>query len=200
MKKQMIIMVIVVCLMIGFLSGCTEQENATEMNANFEYSPSTNIYKNMDITFTNKSTGENIISWDWDFGDGTKSSTENPIHQYSETGEYAVTLKILDSNGVNSTISKKVDVVAKPPTASFMHPTEEIYVDSELNFVDTSTPGDADIVSWLWEFSDGDSATTRNITHVFRTEAMHTAKLTVTDADGLTGSHTVGMSVAFKRI
>lgn len=198
MKKQIIISVIGVCLVLCFLSGCTE-EATVEPSANFEYTPSTNIYKNADVTFTNKSTGANIISWEWNFGDGTTSVTENPIHQFSETGAYTVTLKILDSNGENSTKSQMITVEPRPPTASFSHPTSGIYVDNDLFFNDTSIPGDANITSWAWAFDDGSSATTRNSTHAFRTEGMHTVTLTVTDEDGLTDSHTVKMSVAIKR-
>ena len=43
------------------------------------------------IQFTNLSTSAR--SWEWDFGDGTKSSEKDPIHFYSKSGVYHVSLK-----------------------------------------------------------------------------------------------------------
>lgn len=40
-----------------------------------------------------------IASYLWDFGDGSTSTESNPIHQYNETGNYTVTLTIIDTNG-----------------------------------------------------------------------------------------------------
>ncbi|MGE0076994.1 MAG: PKD domain-containing protein [Bacteroidales bacterium] len=41
-----------------------------------------------------------ITSWSWDFGDGTSSTEENPMHCYSDAGTYNVSLTI--SNGANT--------------------------------------------------------------------------------------------------
>ncbi len=43
------------------------------------------------VQFTDTSTGY-FISWLWDFGDGNTSTSQNPIHTYSEIGSYSVTL------------------------------------------------------------------------------------------------------------
>lgn len=45
------------------------------------------------VTFINESTG-NITKWHWDFGDGTSSSEQSPVHQYKEAGKYVVVLDI----------------------------------------------------------------------------------------------------------
>lgn len=39
------------------------------------------------------------LSFSWDFGDGSKSSQENPTHTYATSGSYTVCLTITDSNG-----------------------------------------------------------------------------------------------------
>lgn len=51
------------------------------------------------IQFTDSSTVQPIYAWDWDFGDGNTSSEQNPIHDYEEAGEYAVTLTVSTSAG-----------------------------------------------------------------------------------------------------
>lgn len=45
------------------------------------------------VAFRDRSYG-NIVSWRWDFGDGTTSSERHPIHQYEKGGEFIVTLHI----------------------------------------------------------------------------------------------------------
>ncbi|HXA01580.1 MAG TPA: PKD domain-containing protein, partial [Cytophagaceae bacterium] len=40
------------------------------------------------------------IKWQWDFGDGSFSSEQNPIHKYAGTGPYTVTLKVSDDSPV----------------------------------------------------------------------------------------------------
>jgi serine protease len=46
------------------------------------------------VNFCDGSTGQ-ITSWDWDFGDGsTHSSAQNPAHEYTDVGDYTVTLTV----------------------------------------------------------------------------------------------------------
>ncbi|MGQ0827182.1 MAG: PKD domain-containing protein [Bacteroidota bacterium] len=49
------------------------------------------------ITFTDQSTG--IISqWNWNFGDGTTSTLQNPSHTFTSSGTYIVTLTVSATN------------------------------------------------------------------------------------------------------
>ncbi len=64
-----------------------------------------------EIAFIDESEGE-INSWNWDFGDGSTSSEQNPIHQYKEAGKYVVILKIRGPKG-ESKFSKVWDVAVK---------------------------------------------------------------------------------------
>jgi subtilisin family serine protease/subtilisin-like proprotein convertase family protein len=73
--------------------------------AAFEYSA-----ENLNVTFTDTSTDVNgdIVSWAWDFGDGTSASVQNPTHTYAATGVYDVTLMVTDAEG--NTNSKTLSV------------------------------------------------------------------------------------------
>lgn len=51
------------------------------------------------VVFEDKSHGQ-ITSWHWDFGDGTTSTEQNPIHTYQEDGvHYTVTLTVSGPEG-----------------------------------------------------------------------------------------------------
>jgi len=39
----------------------------------------------------------------WDFGDGAKSSEQNPLHTYDKVGEYTATLTVTDQKGNKGT-------------------------------------------------------------------------------------------------
>jgi len=53
---------------------------------------------------------EDIISWQWDFGDGSISSKQNPEHIYSNIGTYNITLTIEDENGDMDSYVKQIKI------------------------------------------------------------------------------------------
>jgi hypothetical protein len=63
------------------------------------------------VAFIDQSEGK-INSWKWDFGDGTTSEEQNPIHQYKEAGKYVVVLWVYGPAG-KSRHSKIWDVAIK---------------------------------------------------------------------------------------
>lgn len=52
----------------------------------------TNAIVNQSIQFTDQSTSS--TAWFWDFGDGTTSTEQNPVHVYALPGTYTVTLTV----------------------------------------------------------------------------------------------------------
>jgi hypothetical protein len=49
------------------------------------------------ITFTNESTGTVPLSFQWSFGDGATSTATHPVHAYTATGTFAITLTVTDA-------------------------------------------------------------------------------------------------------
>ena len=45
------------------------------------------------VSFKDMSYGK-VDSWHWDFGDGTTSTEQNPMHAYARAGEFTVILDI----------------------------------------------------------------------------------------------------------
>lgn len=62
-----------------------------------------------DITFNNSSS--NAVSYSWSFGDNTTSSTdENPVHTYTRTGDFTVTLTATSETGDEALSTSTVTV------------------------------------------------------------------------------------------
>ena len=67
--------------------------------------------------------------------------------------------------------------------ASFEYSPSSPFVNHAVSFTDTST---GDIVSWSWDFGDGETSQIQNPTHTYTAEGSYTVKLTVTDSSGAT--------------
>ncbi|GGB84938.1 hypothetical protein GCM10007424_26250 [Flavobacterium suaedae] len=63
------------------------------------------------VNLSNTNGGTALMSYYWDFGDGTTSSEFEPSHQYMNTGGYEVTLTVTNLCNCTSTYSMKVEVV-----------------------------------------------------------------------------------------
>ena len=71
------------------------------------------------VTFTDASTG-GPTAWSWDFGDGTSSTAQNPVHTYAAAGSYSVSLTVTNSGGSNSlTKPSYIGVATPPPPTSY---------------------------------------------------------------------------------
>lgn len=85
------------------------------------------------VVFTNNSTG-NIQSYEWDFGDGTKTTTTwEPSHTYTSDGSYTVKLTINSPTGSKS-ITDKVIVTQEEKSVDFT-----INPDPGTSFIDENT-------------------------------------------------------------
>lgn len=69
--------------------------------AGFSFSDSMTC--NLPIQFTDSSLYF-PTSWFWDFGDGTYSTLQSPLHHYSQSGIYSIKLTVSNPHGVDSVI------------------------------------------------------------------------------------------------
>ena len=84
------------------------------MISHFDTGPSPNASP-LAVSFTSVSTGT-PTQWLWDFGDGTTSTEQNPVHIYPTLGNYMVTLTVWDGNCEN-VLSEMVSVPAASESA-----------------------------------------------------------------------------------
>lgn len=81
----------------------TGGNNGTEIIAAF-CTTKTSISPGSFVKFTDQSTNS-PVSWFWNFGDGSTSDTQNPLHQYSAAGIYTIMLITANSAG-SDTLTK----------------------------------------------------------------------------------------------
>ncbi|HBS87422.1 MAG: hypothetical protein A2W91_13715 [Bacteroidetes bacterium GWF2_38_335] len=95
------------------------------------------------VTFTDNSVFS-PDTWTWDFGDGTTSDVESPLHVYSENGVYTVKLVVENAAGADS-ITKYSYVTVNRPDAPFVNGDE--VCPGEMAFL-SATSGSAGLLSW----------------------------------------------------
>ena len=99
-------------------------------------------------TFINQSTNDNGSSWD--FGDGSDSNQNNPVHVYAADGVYTVTLISLGICG-NDTSTSQV-TIQTPPQAGFSYQATGDCVPMSVTFTNQSSPN---ATSFAWSFPGG---------------------------------------------
>ncbi|WP_245921488.1 trypsin-like serine protease [Bowmanella denitrificans] len=63
------------------------------------------------VSFTDQSSDDNaVVSYAWEFGDGTTSSLQSPVHAYAAAGTYQVRLSVSDAQGLSHSTSKTITV------------------------------------------------------------------------------------------
>jgi gliding motility-associated-like protein len=122
-----------------------------------------------------------IIGWQWDFGDGGTSSAQNPVHAYTAgPGNYLITLIVTDANGCADTTLLPLTVPVRPQ-AYFVALDSLGCAPFPVTFVADSV----DIISWSWNFGDGNTANTGPVvTHLYPNRGRYTVSLIIEDIYG----------------
>ncbi len=101
------------------------------------------------VSFTDLSLGT-PDTWLWDFGDGTTSSEQNPIHSWNAPGTYQVCLSISnDSTLCYDTICESINLVDTQCHAEYSYLQTG---NKTLSFTNLST---GMIDQFIWDFGDG---------------------------------------------
>jgi PKD repeat protein len=157
--------------------------------AAFTSSPSVSTGDNANFDASGSSDADGTIAgYHWEFGDGQSLDTTTPVaaHVYSTAGSKSVTLTVTDNNGSTNTVTHTLMVTDRPPTASFTAPATVGAGQAASFDASASSDPDGTIVTYHWEFGDGQSqdSSSPTITHSYRAPGSMTVTLTVTDNSG----------------
>ncbi|MEI9955526.1 MAG: PKD domain-containing protein [Ferruginibacter sp.] len=167
--------------------GChdTAYKSITVLNkpvASFTAVNTTSCKAPLTVSFTNTSTG--AATYNWDFGDGNSSTVKSPTHTYTTTGTFSVTLIVTNANGCSDTLKKPELVKIQPPLIVINNLPVKDCAPLKWTFSSTATSIDP-IVSYQWDFGDGNTSTLPNPTHIF-SAGSYTIQLVITTAGGCT--------------
>ncbi|MCQ8894565.1 MAG: PQQ-binding-like beta-propeller repeat protein, partial [Methanolinea sp.] len=137
----------------------------------FTASPASGPYP-LTVTFTDTSTGD-ITGWHWDFGDGSSSTLQNPVHTYRSPGIYPVNLTVTGPAGTRSLVVPDSVRV----TFDFSGTPRSGQPPLTITFTDTLP---ADTTGRNWDFGDGQTGTGQNPVHTYTAPGSFTVTLNAT--------------------
>ena len=134
------------------------------------------------VKFIDTSTN-NPNRWEWNFGDESTSTEQNPVHTFRGEGTYHVTLVATNAGGSSDVRSMDINVnsVLTPPVANFAADKTEGTTPLTVKFTDKSTNSPT---GWAWNFGDGSTSTAQSPEHTFNGAGTYTVTLVATNADG----------------
>ena len=152
-------------------------------NANFTY---TSVCKGTPTQFTSTSTtnptGQQIQSYQWNFGDGQTSTGQNVTHTYAQAGNYQVTHTVSTGNGhcIDQKI-QSVPVYAAPIASASATPNTVIYGGTSTLTASAGTQGS---FNFHWEPADMVVNANAQTTQTVPLQATQTYTVTVTNPQG----------------
>jgi parallel beta-helix repeat protein len=141
-----------------------------------------------DASNCNDPDGE-IIFYKWGFGYETSVINEVfPTHSFKSEGTYEVNLVVIDDNGSSNTsvITVKIEGDYNLPPLAEANGHYSGITGQSIYFIGSGSedPNTGDILTYHWNFGDGETSTVQNPTHQYSTAGNHTVTLTVTDQNG----------------
>ena len=150
------------------------------------------------VSFASTVTGGNSpFTYNWNFGDGSSSTDQNPSHTFELASTYSVTVTVTDVDGdvASDTVEVAVADDALPVATASASPISGV-APLAVSFFGDATGGDAPL-SYEWTFGDGTpSRPTRTPPTPTRPGGTFTATLIVRDDDGDSDSETVTIEVS----
>ena len=132
----------------------------------------------------NTSTSTKIDSYNWYFGDGNTSTSQNPVFTYRPDGTYSVSLTLVNATLGNLTITKDNYIVVSsltPITGDFVAFTARNGTTPlSVGFVVNITGSLAD--SWYWAFGESNTSTQQNPVFTYRPWGCWTVAVTAVNA------------------
>ncbi len=148
------------------------------------------------ISFTGSQTdpGLDTFTYLWDFGDGEVSTQKDPDHIFADDGVYTVTLTVMDDEGGANSTATTATISNLDPVAYIGGPYSG-NEGSAVNFYGDHSDSPVDIITYLWDFGDGNTSTLQNPMHTFAGDNVYVVTLTVMDDDGGVGLTTTTATI-----
>lgn len=145
-----------------------------------------------EVFFTNNS--NQAVSYEWHFGDGSTANTPNPIHNYSDSGTYSVSVFLTDTNGC-TTFQYLPDAITifNSPIVNFVSVDSIVCVNTPANIQVSVSP----ITTYTLFYGDGSTTTSSNTatSYSYSSQGNYELILTGTSPDGCVATDTANIEV-----
>ncbi len=147
--------------------------------------------------------GDDILTYTWDFGDGSDPVSGQDLtqvsHTYLDVDTYTLTLTVRDEDGGEASVSRTVNVGNDAPTISTLE--GDVNGDEGDTFVFSASASDPGLETlvYTWTFDDGSDPVSgqdlTEVSHVYVDEGVYELTLTVEDPGGLTATASLEVAV-----
>jgi gliding motility-associated-like protein len=175
------------------VTGCQVVLNASteiiSLNPNINYVSCDTVW----FTGGNLTDIADIVTWNWNFGDGQTGFGINPFHVYNGQGPFNVQLIITTSTGCSASTTKNVKVIAKPVAKIYPVPTCAGISGKICEQSEKVIPG---VTTYLWNFGDGTFSSIPDPTKIYDSPGTYTILLTLMNGPYCKDIATVEMEIA----
>lgn len=147
-----------------------------------------NACQDAEVIYNDQSTTtSDTLNYQWSFGDGNTSTEQTPGNTYTQDGNYSVELVVRTEDGCADTLEKSIEIYPLPSADfSFVHKGFGQY---------DFSPDNTDLLSYHWDFGDGDTSIEASPYHEYATEETFDVTLSTTDSNGCSSEKTLQVSV-----
>ena len=185
-----------VCLTINTGGGCSDTYCDT-INISCIAPPSCSSFFQYtlglcpEVLFFDGSTSSpgSVVSWQWDFGDGSTSNSQNPSHTYTANGLYLTCLTISTTDGCTDTYCDTINVSCIAPPSCNADFQYTLGACPTVSHFDASTASPGSVASWSWDFGDGTTSNSQNPSHTYGANGSYVTCLTITTTDSCSSTH-----------
>ncbi|HMP21245.1 MAG TPA: PKD domain-containing protein [Ferruginibacter sp.] len=130
--------------------------------------------------FTNLSTGNGKLSYQWHFGDTATSLAKQQAYRYADGGTYAVRLKVTNDFGCSDSVSNTVKLPLLVSADFVADKTNFCTAPATVNFSNKHIDGNV----YLWSFGNKSTGESANPKHTYTDTGRYTVKLIVANMNG----------------
>lgn len=114
------------------------------------------FFKDSSLTYSNIA-----VQWNWNFGDGSTSTSQNVFKKYANFGDYNVSLRTITDIGC---FDDTMNIISRDPipVAAFNYNGFYCLNNNNVHFENESTISPGAIAGWLWDFGDGTTDSLEN--------------------------------------
>lgn len=124
---------------------------------------------------------EPIVSWHWEFGDGTTSANQNPQHTYTTMGVYTVSLTVTTACGsqYSDTFEHPLNVYCTFPDNRFTTDVTEGYAPLTVHVTDDSEHAPDSVSEWTYWFDNTHHSHEKNPSFTYTKPGTYTINQTI---------------------